>query len=145
MVFDHVSFFRNGSRLKESLPGIKKDTEGYKLLNLLERVDFFIVLTMIGGSLFLRDLKITLGISIGGFLMLVNFKLLKKILGKGFLNKKTMVFYGLKFVGIIIAVIAIVLIFNKWINPLAFAIGTLSLFISFWVVGFKNLRKEKEI
>ena len=93
----------------------------------------------------MKDLKIVLGISIGGFLMLVNFKVLKKILGSGFLNKKTMVFYGLKFLGIIIAVIAIVLIFNKWINPLAFAIGTLSLFISFWVVGFKNLRKEKEI
>jgi len=142
MVFDPVSFFRNGGRLKEPLPGIKKNSEGHKLLNTLERIDFFIILTMILGSLFLKDLKITIGVSIGGFLMLVNFKLLRKILGGNFLTKKALIFYGVKFLAIMLAVIIIILTLNKWINPLAFAVGTLSLFISFWVVGFKNLKKE---
>jgi phosphatidylserine synthase len=142
MVFNPFSLFRNGSGFEEPLSGIKKTTEGYKLLNTLERVDLFTVLTMIAGSFFLKDPKITIGVSIGGLLMLVNFKLLRKILRKSFLNKKTAIFYGLKFLGIIMAIILIVFTLKKWINLLAFAVGTLSFFISFWIVGLKNLKRE---
>lgn len=145
-IFDnYLSFLWIRSRNKSPSPGFEKDGEGRLEPKDIERFNFIIYGIIVGISLLFQSPSFTLGVTIGGAVMILNFHLTRKIFEGVFLAKKlkNIVQYSVKFLSVIAVVVFILVFLRKWVNPLGLGIGMLSTPLTIGLYGFKNLKSFK--
>jgi len=114
----------------------------------IERISLYVAAALCAGSLFFVSLSVTLGVALGGFIVVVNFRWLRRLIeramAKGEGVKKTL--YGeylLKFL-LFLAVPCGVIYYRKFLfdlNPLAFVVGLSTVFIAICVEGLRGVLK----
>jgi len=121
-------------------------------LDALEKTEWVIFALLAVGSLAFWDCEITLGVIAGGIIVILNFKVLRRIVEKGFSSEegipKSFFFkYVLKFLSLIAAVAGIAFLLQGMINLIAFLVGLLTIFLAIFVEGLRGYRyinEEKE-
>ena len=120
-------------------------------LSSIERTQWIILALLTLGSLVFWDWKITLGVLIGGIIVILNFKALRMIIESGFSRKKIsgsfFVKYAVKFLALLAAVAGVAFLLRGKINLVAFLVGLLTIFLAIVVEGIRGYRymnKEEE-
>jgi uncharacterized membrane protein len=110
----------------------------------IERTQWFILSILALGSLVFWDWHITLGVIIGGIIVILNFKALRMIFEEGFthgrISASIIVKYGIKFIALLAAVAGIALLLQGVIHLVAFLVGLLTVFMAIVVVGMRGYR-----
>ena len=130
------------------IPGLPVLTKGGGEDPLLQRVRImngFIFLVLLLASQIFMSPYFTLGVAVGGLVILVNFYLLSRILKKAFIPerlaspKAVIVKYYLRFLGT--GILLYVLISRKWVDPLGLMAGLSVVVIALTLVGCYEMRK----
>jgi hypothetical protein len=112
-------------------------------LNSLERTQWIVLTILLLGSLIFWNTKITGGVFLGGIVVIVNFKVLRKIieqtLGSQGPSKIVAVKYALKALGLVGAVVAVAVFLREIIDLVAFLAGLLVVFLAITVEGLRGL------
>jgi len=115
---------------------------------LLQRVRFMngaIFALLLLGSMILMPPFFSLGVSIGGLIVLVNFHLLYRILKKAFIPdhlaspKSVIVKYYLRLLGT--GIVLYFLIAKRLVDPLGLVVGLSVVVITLTLLGFNEMRK----
>ena len=113
-------------------------------LTSLERTQWIILSVLSLASLALWDWKITLGVILGGVIVILNFKVLRKIVEGGLsgerISKSFFLKYTLKFLCLVAAVAGVALLLRGVINLVAFLVGLLTIFLAILAEGLKGYR-----
>jgi hypothetical protein len=108
----------------------------------IERTQWVILALLTLGSLAFWDWRITLGVVIGGIIVILNFKALRMILQSGFSQGKIsgsfFVKYAIKFLALLAAVGGVAFLLQGRINLVAFLVGLLTIFLAIVVEGIKG-------
>jgi hypothetical protein len=108
----------------------------------VERTQWFIFAIFTLGSLAFWDWHITLGVIIGGVIVILNFKALRMIFESGFSQGKIsgslFVKYAVKFLAVLAAVAGVVFLLRGIVNLVAFSVGLLTIFLAISVVGIRG-------
>jgi hypothetical protein len=108
----------------------------------VERTQWFIFAIFTLGSLAFWDWHITLGVIIGGAIVILNFKALRMIFESGFSQGKIsgslFVKYAVKFLAVLAAVAGVVFLLRGIVNLVAFSVGLLTIFLAISVVGIRG-------
>ena len=130
------------------IPGLPVRTKGSGEDPLLQRVrimnGFIFLVLLLAGQIFMSP-YFTLGVAVGGLVILVNFYLLSRILKKAFIPerlaspKAVIVKYYLRLLGT--GILLYVLISRKWVDPLGLMAGLSVVVISLTLVGCYEMRK----
>jgi hypothetical protein len=111
-------------------------------LSSIERTQWVILALLTLGSLAFWDWRITLGVIIGGIIVILNFKALRMILQSGFSQGKIsgsfFVKYAIKFLALLAAVGGVAFLLQGRINLVAFLVGLLTIFLAIVVEGIKG-------
>ena len=114
----------------------------------IERTQWIILALFTLVSLAFWDWKITLGVVIGGIIVILNFKALRRIfevgLSEGRLSISFLVKYAIKFLVLLVAVGVIVFLLHGVINLIAFLVGLLTIFLAIVFVGIRGYRSMGE-
>jgi hypothetical protein len=114
----------------------------------IERTQWVILAILTLGSLVFWDWRITLGVSLGGMICILNFKALRIILESGFSQRKIsgsfFVKYAIKFLALLAAVGGVAFLLQKMINLVAFLVGLLTIFLAIVVEGIRGYRYMDE-
>ncbi len=119
-------------------------------LTSLERTQWVILLLLSVGSLAFWDKKITIGVIMGGIIIILNFKALRRIIEGGFSeggisNPRSFFFkYSVKFLLLVAAVAGIAILLRGVINLVAFLVGLLTIFLAILAEGIKGYRHINE-
>lgn len=117
-------------------------------LQSIERTQWIILAILSLGSLIFWDEGITAGVILGGLLVIVNFKVLRRIIEKGFSTEgphaSAVIKYGVKFFGLLAAVAVVAFFLRDIINLLGFLVGCLTIFLAITVEGMRGLRSISE-
>jgi hypothetical protein len=108
----------------------------------IERAQVFILALLTLGSLFFWDWHITLGVIIGGIIVILNFRAMRMIFESGFAKGKLVgsvfVKYAVKFLAVLAAVAGVVFLLHGVVNLVAFFVGLLTIFLAISVVGIRG-------
>jgi hypothetical protein len=111
-------------------------------LSSIERTQWVILALLTLGSLAFWDWRITLGVVIGGIIVILNFKALRMILQSGFSQGKIsgsfFVKYAIKFLALLAAVGGVAFLLQGRINLVAFLVGLLTIFLAIVVEGIRG-------
>jgi len=114
----------------------------------IERTQWVILALFTLGSLVFWDWRISLGVIIGGIIVILNFKALRMIFEKGFSQGKIsgsfFVKYAVKFLALLAAVGGIAFLLRGVINLVAFFVGLLTMFLAIAVEGIRGYRSIDE-
>ncbi len=114
----------------------------------IERIQWVILALFTLGSLAFWDWRITLGVFIGGLIVILNFKALRMIIESGFARGKIsgsfFVKYVIKFLALFAALAGIVFLLRGTINLIAFLVGLLTVFLAIVVEGIRGYRYMNE-
>jgi hypothetical protein len=117
-------------------------------LSSIEKTQWVILALFTLGSLPFWDWKITLGVLIGGIIVILNFKALRMIIESGFSRGKIsgsfFVKYAIKFLALFAAVAGVVFLLRGKINLIAFLVGLLTIFLAIVVEGIRGYRYMNE-
>ena len=112
----------------------------------VERTQWIILGILTLGSLAFWDWHITLGVIIGGIIVILNFKALRMIFESGFsagkISGSIFVKYAIKFLAVLAAVAGIVFLLQGIINLVAFFVGLLTIFLA---ISFEGIRGHRYI
>lgn len=108
----------------------------------VERTEWLILAILTLGSLIFWDWHITLGVIIGGVIVILNFRVLRMIFEKGFSEGRVsgaiFVTYAVKFLAVLAAVAGVVFLLHGVVNLVAFFVGLLTIFLAISVVGIRG-------
>jgi hypothetical protein len=108
----------------------------------IERAQVFILALLTLGSLFFWDWHITLGVIIGGIIVILNFRAMRMIFESGFSKGRiagsVFVKYAVKFLAVLAAVAGVVFLLHGVVNLVAFFVGLLTIFLAISVVGIRG-------
>jgi hypothetical protein len=115
----------------------------------IERAQWIILALFTLGSLLFWDWRVTLGVIIGGGIVVLNFKALRMIFASGFSQERitaaVFVKYAVKSLAVLTAVGAVVILLRGVINLMAFLVGLLTVFLAIVVEGVRgHPYKDKE-
>ncbi len=117
-------------------------------LTSIERTQWVILALFTLGSLPFWDWRITLGVILGGVIVTVNFKALRRIIEAGFsgerVSKSFFVKYAIKFLALLAVVAGVALLLHRVINLVAFLAGLLTIFLAILVEGVRGYRYTDE-
>ncbi len=114
----------------------------------IERTSIYVAAALSAGSLFFVSLPVTLGVAVGGVIVIINFRWLRRLveraMAKGEGAKKTL--YGEYFLKLLLflAVPCGVIYYREFLfdlDPLAFVVGLSTVFIAIFVEGLKDVFK----
>jgi hypothetical protein len=116
----------------------------------IERISFYVAVALCAGSLFFVSVSITIGVALGGLIVIVNFhwlrRLVERLMAKREKIKKALVGeYILKLL-FFLAIPCAVIYFRKLLfdlNPVAFVIGLSTVFIAICVEGLAGVLKRE--
>ena len=122
-----------------------EEEKGSKLTS-IERYNIIILLILTLGSLVYKSLAITLGVFLGGVIIVINFWLIHRIIERGLLgqSKSTPIFalsYFVKFA--VLATVIFVLITSQIINTLGLVVGLSTVFMSVVLDQFVQVLKKE--
>jgi hypothetical protein len=108
----------------------------------VERTQWLILAVLTLGSLAFWDWHITLGVIIGGVIVILNFRALRMIFESGFSEGKisgsVFVKYVIKFLAVLAAVAGVVFLLHGVVNLVAFFVGLLTIFLAISIVGIRG-------
>jgi hypothetical protein len=108
----------------------------------VERTEWLILAILTLGSLIFWDWHITLGVIIGGVIVILNFRVLRMIFERGFSEGRVsgaiFVTYAIKFLAVLAAVAGVVFLLHGVVNLVAFFVGLLTIFLAISVVGIRG-------
>ena len=108
----------------------------------VERTEWLILAVLSLGSLVFWDWHVTLGVIIGGIIVILNFRALRLIFESGFSDGKIsgslFVKYAIKFLAVLAAVAGVVFLLHGVVNLVAFFVGLLTIFLAISVVGIRG-------
>ena len=111
-------------------------------LTAVERTEWLILAILTLGSLVFWNWHVTLGVIIGGVIVILNFRALRKIFESGFsegrISGSVLVKYVIKFLAVLAAVAGVVFLLHGVVNLVAFFVGLLTIFLAISVVGIKG-------
>ncbi|MEJ2066757.1 MAG: ATP synthase subunit I [Deltaproteobacteria bacterium] len=111
-------------------------------LTAVERTEWLILAILTLGSLVFWDWHVTLGVIIGGVIVILNFRALRIIFESGFSEGKisgsVIVRYVIKFLAVLAAVAGVVFLLHGVVNLVAFFVGLLTIFLAISVVGIRG-------
>jgi hypothetical protein len=111
-------------------------------LTAVERTEWLILAILTLGSLVFWDWHVTLGVIIGGVIVILNFRALRKIFESGFSEGRiygsVLVKYVIKFLAVLAAVAGVVFLLHGVVNLVAFFVGLLTIFLAISVVGIRG-------
>jgi hypothetical protein len=114
----------------------------------VERTEWLILAILTLGSLIFWDWHITLGVIIGGVIVILNFRVLRMIFERGFSEGRVsgaiFVTYAIKFLAVLAAVAGVVFLLHGVVNLVAFFVGLLTIFLAISVVGIRGYRSMDE-
>lgn len=116
----------------------------------VERTEWLILAILTLGSLVFWDWHVTLGVIIGGVIVILNFRALRMIFESGFsegkLSGSVFIKYAIKFLALLAAVAGVVFLLHGVVNLIAFFVGLLTIFLAISVVGIRGywLMDEEE-
>ena len=110
----------------------------------VERTEWLILAILTLGSLVFWDWHITLGVIIGGVIVILNFRALRMIFESGFsagrISGSLFVKYAIKFLAVLAAVAGVVFLLQGVVNLVAFFVGLLTIFLAISVEGIRGYR-----
>ncbi len=115
----------------------------------IERTSFYVAVALCVGSLLFVSLPVTIGVGAGGFIVIVNFHWLKRLVERAMAEgggvKKAI--YGEYFLKLLLflAVPCGVIYFRELLfdlNPFAFVVGLSTVFIAICVEGLRGVLKK---
>jgi hypothetical protein len=108
----------------------------------VERTQWLILAILILGSLVFWDWHVTLGVIIGGVIVILNFKALRMIFESGFsegrISGSVFVKYAVKFLALLAAVAGVVLLFAGVVKKVGVFVGLRTIFLAISVVGIRG-------
>jgi hypothetical protein len=111
-------------------------------LTAVERTEWLILAILTLGSLVFWNWHVTLGVVIGGVIVILNFRALRIIFESGFsegrISGSVLVKYVIKFLAVLAAVAGVVFLLHGVVNLVAFFVGLLTIFLAISVVGIKG-------
>jgi hypothetical protein len=111
-------------------------------LTAVERTEWLILAILALGSLVFWDWHVTLGVIIGGVIVILNFRALRMIFESGFsegrISGSILVKYVIKFLAVLAAVAGVVFLLHGVVNLVAFFVGLLTIFLAIAVVGIRG-------
>jgi hypothetical protein len=111
-------------------------------LTAVERTQWIILVLLTVGSLIFWDWQITLGVIIGGVIVILNFRALRMIFERGFssgrISGSLFVKYAVKFLAVLAAVAGVVFLLRGIVNLFAFFVGLLTIFLAISVEGIRG-------
>jgi hypothetical protein len=117
----------------------------------VERTEWLILTILTLASLVFWDWHVTLGVIIGGVIVILNFRALRMIFESGFSEGKisgsVFVKYVIKFLAVLAAVAGVVFLLRGVVNLIAFFVGLLTIFLAISVVGirgYSSMDKEEK-
>ncbi len=114
----------------------------------LERTQWVILSLLSLGSLAFWDWRITLGVIMGGVIVILNFKALRKIIegefSEGGISKSFFFKYAIKFLSLLAAVGGVAFLLRGVINLVAFLVGLLTIFLAILAEGIRGYRYTDE-
>ncbi|MBW2038719.1 MAG: ATP synthase subunit I [Deltaproteobacteria bacterium] len=114
----------------------------------LERTQWVILSLLTLGSLAFWDWRITLGVIMGGVIVILNFKALRRIVEGGFseggISKSFFLKYAIKFLLLLAAVAGGAFLLRGVINLVAFLVGLLTIFLAILAEGIRGYRYSNE-
>ena len=117
-------------------------------LTAVERTEWLILAVLTLGSLVFWDWHVTLGVIIGGVIVILNFRALRIIFESGFSEGKisgsVIVKYVIKFLAVLAAVAGVVFLLHGVVNLVAFFVGLLTIFLAISVVGIRGYWSMEE-
>jgi hypothetical protein len=118
----------------------------------VERAEWLILTILTLGSLVFWDWHITLGVIIGGVIVILNFRALRMIFESGFsegrISGSVFIKYAIKLLAVLAAVAGVVFLLHGVVNLIAFFVGLLTIFLAISVVGIRgyySMEKEEKI
>lgn len=110
----------------------------------IERTQWVILVLFTLGSLIFWDWRITLGVILGGIIVILNFKALRMIFegvfSQGKISGSIVVKYVVKFLALLAAVGGVAFLLRDTINLVAFFVGLLTMFLAITVEGIRGYR-----
>lgn len=110
----------------------------------IERTQWIILALFTLGSLVFWDWRISLGVIIGGIIVILNFKALRMIFegvfSQGKISGSIVVKYAVKFLVLLAAVGGVAFLLRDTINLVAFFVGLLTMFLAITVEGIRGYR-----
>jgi hypothetical protein len=117
-------------------------------LTAVERTEWLILAVLTLGSLVFWNWHVTLGVIIGGVIVILNFRALRIIFESGFSEGKisgsVIVRYVIKFLAVLAAVAGVVFLLHGVVNLVAFFVGLLTIFLAISVVGIRGYWSMEE-
>ena len=114
----------------------------------VERTEWLILAVLSLGSLVFWDWHVTLGVIIGGVIVILNFRALRMIFESGFSDGKIsgslFVKYAIKFLAVLAAVAGVVFLLHGVVNLVTFFVGLLTIFVAISVVGIRGYCSDEE-
>jgi hypothetical protein len=114
----------------------------------IERTQWVILGILTLCSLAFWDWHITLGVIIGGIIVILNFKALRMIFESGFskgrISGSVFVKYAIKFLAVLVAVAGVVFLLRGVVNLVAFFVGLLTIFLAISFEGIRGYRYMNE-
>jgi hypothetical protein len=111
-------------------------------LTAVERTEWLILAILTLGSLVFWNWHVTLGVIIGGVIVILNFRALRVIFESGFsegrISGSILVKYVIKFLAVLAAVAGVVFLLHGVVNLVAFFVGLLTIFLAISVVGIRG-------
>ena len=108
----------------------------------VERTEWLILAILVLGSLVFWNWHVTVGVIIGGVIVILNFRALRKIFESGFsegrISGSVLVKYVIKFLAVLAAVAGVVFLLHGVVNLVAFFVGLLTIFLAISVVGIRG-------
>lgn len=122
-----------------------EEEKGSRLTS-IERYNILVLLVLSLGSLIFKSLAITLGVFLGGIIIVLNFWLMRRIIERGLLGQSKgkpifVLSYFVKFS--VLAAIIFILITSQIINTLGLVVGLSTVFISVILDQFVQVLKKE--
>lgn len=108
----------------------------------VERTEWLILAVLTLGSLAFWDWHVTVGVIIGGGIVILNFRALRMIFESSFSDGKisgsVFVKYAVKFLAVLAAVAGVVFLLHGVVNLVAFFVGLLTIFLAITIEGIRG-------
>jgi hypothetical protein len=115
----------------------------------IERTNLYVAGALCGGSIYFLSLSVTLGVALGAFIVVANFRWLRRLVERamakgGGVKKRVFGEYALKMV-LFFAIPCAVVYYRDFLfdlNPVAFVVGLSTVFIGIFVEGIRGVFRE---
>ncbi|MFH2012627.1 MAG: ATP synthase subunit I [Pseudomonadota bacterium] len=113
-------------------------------LTSIQRNNVIILLVLTLGSIFYRSFAVTMGVLLGGCIIILNFWFLRKIIEGGFKKRDNAAAFAVSYFFKFAALVAVIffIIYSGIVNTLALVVGLSTVFISIALDGFIQVLKK---